>query len=72
MVKYEKNPNLQSVYKDKMRQYLDRAEYIKKTALKGPEHQVAPPDTPPPQEGGATMAQKKTKEKKDEDENAKL
>ena len=60
----EKNPNLKTVYVDKMKQYLDRAEYIKKTALKGPEHSVAPKeeDTPPP-EGGATTAKKNTKQK---------
>ena len=40
----EKNPNLKTVYVEKMKQYLDRAEYIKKTALKGPETQIAPKD----------------------------
>ena len=34
----EKNDNLKAVYKDKMGQFLDRAEYIKKTALAAPEH----------------------------------
>jgi hypothetical protein len=42
LIKYEKNPNLKTVYVEKMKQYLDRAEYIKKTALKGPEHSIAP------------------------------
>lgn len=34
----EKNDNLKAVYKEKMAQFLDRAEYIKKTALAAPEH----------------------------------
>jgi len=40
----EKNPQLVKIYKDRMAQYLNRAEYIKKTVL----------DKPPPEssEGG--------------------
>ena len=38
LIKYEKNPSLQQIYIEKMKQYLERAEYIKKTALKAPEH----------------------------------
>jgi hypothetical protein len=37
-LKYEKNANLKQVYQDKMKQYLDRAEYIKKQVLSAPEH----------------------------------
>jgi len=63
LIKYEKNPNLKTVYVEKMKQYLDRAEYIKKTALKGPEHSIAPKDedVQPPPTGGATTAKKNTK-----------
>ena len=35
-----------------MKQYLDRAEYIKKTALSAPEHQVVPKDEPEESGGG--------------------
>ena len=49
----EKNPSLVKLYKDKMGQYMNRAEYIKKTVL----------DKPPPEQtgggGGAAAAQKK-------------
>ena len=38
MIKYEKNPNLRQVYIEKMKAQLDRAEYIKKTALSKPEN----------------------------------
>lgn len=37
-----------------MAQFLDRAEYIKKTALAAPEHQIAP--TEPPAGGTGTAA----------------
>ena len=41
-----------------MKQYLDRAEYIKKTALKGPETQIAPKDedVQPPSDGATSAA----------------
>jgi len=44
-----------------MKQYLDRAEYIKKTALKGPETQIAPKDEDvnPPSDGAAAATAKK-------------
>jgi len=44
LIKFEKNPQLVKIYKDRMAQYLNRAEYIKKTVL----------DKPPPEssEGG--------------------
>jgi spore coat protein CotF len=44
MFAVEKNPQLTKIYKDRMSQYLNRAEYIKKTVL----------DKPPPEstEGG--------------------
>lgn len=66
----EKNPQLVKLYKDKMSQYMSRAEYIKKTVL----------DTPPPEStggggGGGTAAQKaKTpgNEESKEEEEAKL
>jgi len=43
----EKNPNLKTIYMEKMKQYLDRAEYIKKTALKAPDTQIAPKEEEP-------------------------
>lgn len=30
MIKYEKNEALKNIYRDKAKQYLERAEYIKK------------------------------------------
>lgn len=41
-----------------MGQFLDRAEYIKKTALATPEHQIAPTEPPA---GGTAAAAKKPK-----------
>ena len=38
----EQNPNIKQIYKEKMSQYLDRAEYIKKQVLSTPEHQIVP------------------------------
>jgi len=34
MIKYEKNPKLIEIYKQKMGEYLERAEYLKKTVIK--------------------------------------
>ena len=45
----EKNPQLVKLYKEKMGQYLSRAEYIKKTVLDVPDE---------PTGGGAAQAQK--------------
>ena len=74
MIKYEKNSNLQNIYIDKMKQYLDRAEYIKKTALNKPDHQIAPEEPQGGGDGGAGTAPAKKKEKKegDDDENKKM
>lgn len=36
LIKFEKNPSLVKLYKDKMGQYMNRAEYIKKTVLDKP------------------------------------
>jgi len=58
----EKNPNLKTIYMEKMKQYLDRAEYIKKTALKAPDTQIAP-DPEPPASGDAAVAKRDTKKK---------
>lgn len=33
MIKYEKNPKLIDIYKQKMGEYFERAEYLKKTVL---------------------------------------
>lgn len=53
LIKYEKNQALVKIYKDKMGQYMSRAEYIKKTVL----------DKPAPEQdgggGGAASAHKK-------------
>ena len=48
---------------EKMKQYLDRAEYIKKTALKAPDTQIAPKDEEPPASGDAAVAKRDTKKK---------
>ena len=45
----EKNPSLVKLYKEKMTQYLQRAEYIKKTVLDVPDQ---------PESGGTATAQK--------------
>lgn len=37
LIKFEKNPQLVKLYKEKMSQYLQRAEYIKKTVLDVPD-----------------------------------
>lgn len=37
LIKFEKNPSLVKLYKEKMGQYLQRAEYIKKTVLDVPD-----------------------------------
>lgn len=50
--KDEKNPQLVKVYREKMGQYMNRAEYIKKTVLDKP-------DEPTGGSGGSTTAQKK-------------
>jgi hypothetical protein len=55
----EKNPSLTKIYKDRMQQYLTRAEYIKKTALNKPD--------PEPTAGG-TAEKKKGKGGDDKDE----
>jgi len=73
MIKYEKNTNLQQIYIDKMKMYLNRAEYIKKTALNKPDHQIAP--TVEPEGDGSTgtaPAKKKEKKEGDDDENKKM
>ena len=51
----EKNPSLVKLYKDKMGQYMSRAEYIKKTVLDKP----APESTGPGGGGGASASKKK-------------
>jgi hypothetical protein len=75
-LKYEKNANLKQVYQEKMKQYLDRAEYIKKQVLSTPEHQIAPEEPPSGGESGASATAKKPSKKKgegdDDDEKAKL
>ena len=59
----EKNPQLVKIYKDKMGQYMSRAEYIKKTVL----------DKPAPEQdgsagGGAASAHKKKGKGQDDDD----
>mmetsp|Transcript_16034 Transcript_16034/g.20290 ORF Transcript_16034/g.20290 Transcript_16034/m.20290 type:complete len:430 (-) Transcript_16034:128-1417(-) len=51
LIKFEKNPSLVKLYKEKMTQYLQRAEYIKKTVL----------DVPDQPEAGGTAQQQKPK-----------
>ena len=65
----EKNPSLVKLYKDKMGQYMNRAEYIKKTVLDKP----APEQTGGSGGSGAAAQKKKGEGQKDEDdENDKL
>jgi len=65
LIKYEKNPKLTEVYRQKMGQYMQRAEYIKKTVLDKPAEPTAP--------AGGTAQKKKSKDDKEEDdEEAKL
>ena len=57
--------NLKEVYKEKMTQYMERAEYIKKNVLSAPQHQIAPKeDEDGGGNGGATAAAKKKDKKK--------
>lgn len=64
----EKNAQLVKVYREKMGQYMQRAEYIKKTVLDKPVEPEAPKG------GGGAAAQKKKPKGGDEedDEEAKL
>ena len=57
--------NLKEVYKEKMAQYMERAEYIKKNVLSAPKHQIAPKEDDAEGGGGdgATAAAKKSKKK---------
>ena len=55
----EKNPQLVKIYKDRMSQYLNRAEYIKKTVL----------DKPPEEKSeGGTAQKKKAKDQDDKED----
>jgi len=54
LIKFEKNPQLVKLYKDKMGQYMSRAEYIKKTVLDKP-----PPESTGSGGGGGAAAQAK-------------
>ena len=52
------------MYKEKMQQYMERAEYIKKQVLTTSAHQIAPKDEeeePPATGGAAAKAKPKTK-----------
>lgn len=61
MIKYEKNQALVKVYKDKMAQYMGRAEYIKKQVLDKPSQ-------PEPSKGGTGQKKKPTGDGKDEED----
>ena len=57
--------NLKEIYKEKMTQYMERAEYIKKNVLSTPKHQIAPKEDDAAGGGdGATAAAKKPPKKK--------
>ena len=62
----EKNPQLVKLYKDKMGQYMSRAEYIKKQVMDKPEESVGGGGGG---EGGGAAAQKKKPKGKGEDDN---
>jgi hypothetical protein len=61
----EKNDSLKNLYKEKMQQYMERAEYIKKQVLTTNAHQIAPKEEEPeaPSGDGATAAKAKPKTK---------
>lgn len=63
----EKNPQLVKLYKDKMNQYLGRAEYIKKTVLDVPTTPAGGNAS-----GGASAQTQKPKDAKDDEEEEKL
>lgn len=69
LIKFEQNPSLKKLYSDKMSQYMNRAEYIKKTVLDKP-----PPESSGSAGGGGAAAQAKKNEgdKGGDDESAKL
>jgi len=57
--------NLKEIYKEKMTQYMERAEYIKKNVLSTAQHQIAPKDDGGDANGGgATGTAKKPTKKK--------
>ena len=69
MITNEKNEKLKEIYMEKMQQYLQRAEYIKKVALNEPAYQIAP--VPQPQDNynfGVTTGSAEKKEKKEDDD----
>jgi len=70
MIKYEKNANLIALYKQKMGEYFERAEYIKKTVITPKQNAI---NNPPPVEApqGGTASKSKEDEKEDK-ENAKM
>mmetsp|Transcript_23429 Transcript_23429/g.17887 ORF Transcript_23429/g.17887 Transcript_23429/m.17887 type:complete len:150 (+) Transcript_23429:31-480(+) len=65
MVKYEKNPKLIEIYKQKMYEYMERAEYLKKTVLNKQEESFT-------QGGGSAAAAKKKDDKSEDKEEEKL
>jgi len=67
LIKFEKNPSLVKLYKDKMSQYMGRAEYIKKTVLDKP----APESTGSGGGAGAAASKKKGEGQDDEEDKEK-
>jgi vacuolar protein-sorting-associated protein 4 len=73
MIKYEKNQSLVTLYKQKMGEYFERAEYIKKTVITPKKEAINnPPPQDQPQGGGAGVAAKSKEDEKEDKENAKM
>jgi vacuolar protein-sorting-associated protein 4 len=73
MIKYEKNANLVAMYKQKMGEYFERAEYIKKTVITPKNNAInSPPPTNQPEEGGTGVQAKSKEDEKEDKENAKM
>ena len=73
MIKYEKNTNLVGLYKQKMGEYFERAEYIKKTVITPKQNAINNPVSPTqPEGGGAGVAAKSKEDEKEDKENAKM
>lgn len=68
MIKFEKNQNLVGVYKTKMMEYIQRAEYIKKTVIQPKQDAINNPEPQAPQGGTGVAAKPKVSEEDKEKE----
>lgn len=72
MIKFEKNPNLVQVYKTKMQEYFNRAEYIKKQVIEPKAAAINNPPAPQQPQGGTGTAAKSKEDDAEDKEKAKL